>query len=171
MAFYFTFSDSRGQPVATIWLGHLDRSYRLVPGAMCPLHDQAAWCETCRAIVPAEDLPSLEKIDAERQQLRHNHEEFLRNAFNEGHIQPWMIANTRQTFARAIKVNEWHRRWRERRQSPARCLQCSSVEIRCLESQSKFVHPETGLIVELTGAFHASMAIHEYYSSEGMRLK
>jgi len=171
VAFYFTFTDSRGQLVAQIWLGHLDRSYRLAPGAECPVHDQTAWCKTCRAIVPAEDLPSVEKIDAERQRLRHDYQEFLGNAYKESQIRPWLIANTREIFANGIKINEWHRRWRELRQSPARCLKCSSTDIQWLASQSKFIHPETGLVVQLTGWSHASMAIHEYFSPEGMRLE
>jgi hypothetical protein len=130
------------------------RRYSYCEGQHLPLFARLAWCEACRKVVEAEELPPLEDIQRELENSAVE-EPFDLDAWHKAEVgQLWPAAGNelRSNKVRhgVLDVLDWPWkhvsrqeylavlacliRWRRERRSGPRCLLCGSVKIHYLEN-------------------------------------
>ncbi|WP_425616661.1 hypothetical protein NA78x_000313 [Anatilimnocola sp. NA78] len=154
----YAFPDSGSDNVFSLYSAFLN--YRLDDNLLLPVRQADCWCYTCQQITIAEQIESIDEMQAElRTLLDPNEEEKLMIAF--------IVTPIEQRIA------ELHTRiqWRQRRTAPAKCLHCGQAEIELLPCKDEFPHPVTGERVRVVSRGWAEAGPWEAeFSPDGVRL-
>jgi hypothetical protein len=142
--------------------------YRLEDGTEFPRSDQSAWCFACHSLRSAERLWEADHLREIIRQLE------------EGELSAG-AGDTRsdqgdEETSRQLHQLQWFRhayQWRLTRQSPPRCLECGSTDLRPLapgveDRLNSFEHPGCGGTFRLNNYWHGSQARYQILSAEGL---
>ncbi|QDU97331.1 hypothetical protein Pla8534_51770 [Lignipirellula cremea] len=153
----YTFLES-GRTELALYSAFLN--YRLADDTLLWVLQDTIYCAACQRITMGEKLPSLEDLAAELK-LLDDHDTFTLEGLAFLERDP---EEHRQELLRRIK-------WRGDRQSPAKCLHCSSTEIHSIPSRGEFDHPVTGQRLDVTDEGWIDAASWEAeFSPEGFPL-
>ena len=136
--------------------------YRLPDGTKLPVLQQAAWCPNCQAFALAEDVPSIESLEAEIRGLE---------ASDPNLLQKWAFVSNGAPIENRMAELRKRVEWRWARRSPPRCLPCGSVGVTPVPDSAEFAHPQTGerVVVGFTGFVDMDPWAAEF-SPEGEKL-
>ena len=146
------------------------RFYCLEDGYKIVMPSIIAWCEKCKAVVKAEQVPDESLIESRIDQVE------------SGSLDEFLGLDDQIR----VKEIEYHKRvlaWRKSRISPAKCLVCRSIDVTELVEPEGY-HPSYppgvthvnygGRIVELelflSGHIHSRGGNEHYYDPEGNRV-
>jgi hypothetical protein len=116
-----------------LWSAFID--YHLVDGSKLPIPQQPAWCPACGRFVIAEELPTIEVLEAEIARYRSDEADTL---------QKWaFISNGTPIQQRVVELLRYVE-WRKERRSPPRCLECGAISPFPIPVSGEFSHPATG---------------------------
>lgn len=179
MAYLFDLVAEDGSVSGTLVLGHLDRSYRLEDGVRIPLFDGIGWCGQCHRPVEIESLKAMTAIDAEILRLQAGDTGAKRAAQSLVNLMGYDVfaddpdAPRRRQQMEEEEMREWFviKTWRLERISPARCLRCGATAVTAYpENLENIQNPETGERFRVQCRGHASLAVHHFYTSEGLKI-
>lgn len=105
------------------------------------MQTQSAWCHACRSMVDAEKLPTVAELVDERAQLM--------KSVGEMELVTGYVITEVDVDRRMAPMD----RWRAKRLSPPRCLDCGATEIVPHEplEDGPFLHPGCGGKIEWRG--------------------
>jgi hypothetical protein len=153
------------QRVSTMTL----RRYVLENGERLPCLARLGWCAECRSLVAMEYIRPLEDMVSYLARLETdgvNDQECQEGArlFKE---------DVSDHVARRIDHVRKAIEWRQRRESPSRCLECASTNVTAigsdLEDASEFEHPGCGGIFRIVTINHFSEEDGGLFSREGRK--
>lgn len=154
-----------GREEWVLWSAFID--YRLPDGSKLHIMQQPAWCAACRRFVIAEEVPTVEWLQAEIS--RFQQPEFQQPDSEAFTI--WAFVSNNQPVAERIEELRRYIEWRQSRQSPPRCLECGSLELTLTPMDGEFAHPATGERVVVGGQGWADTGSWSAeFSPEGVQL-
>lgn len=149
-----------GRDEWVLWSAFIN--YRLSDGKTLPILQQSAWCPACNRFVIAEQLPSVEELEQELVNHRSADPKTLRT---------WAFVSNGSPVAERIAELLRYIAWRQRRQSPPRCLECGAVDPVPIPTSGAFTHPRTGeRVVVINSGFADTAPWFADFSPEGERL-
>jgi hypothetical protein len=145
--------------------GHRRFEYVFPDGHTEGIWDDGGWCWSCSGFVRVEVLRELSELEAELGEAKAAESE-----------RPDLFVHPARDGLPEIRLSHNLMRrveWRRTRASPARCLECGSIEIVPLHGKSEFIHQLTSEKVTVRRGdpyFRSSSRPPEQYTPEGIRL-
>ena len=119
--------------------------YRLGDGSKLHILQDCAWCPNCGRFVIAEQIPSIESMEAEIKKFEDGDPELV--AF-------WRFVSNDEPVSNRISELKKRIRWRITRKNPPRCLECGGFGVVSLPGGKEFLHPSTGeRVIELSAGW------------------
>ena len=119
-----------------------------------PTNEQAGfsepgWCYDCEELCEIESLPPLERFERILQ-------EHIEGAWDTYIHRDSELHGLSFEVQRANAIRDWELacQWRVNRKSPARCMECESVNVEAVENPGEFLHPDCGGILQSQGSAH-----------------
>lgn len=136
-----------GREEWVLWSAFIN--YRLADGSKLHILQQPAWCSACGRFIIAEEIPSVEVLKAEIARFE---------SADSDTLQKWaFVSNGSPTAGRVAEL--WrYVAWRQGRQSPPRCLECSAIDPIPIPGSGEFAHPRTGEQVVVVASGFADTA-------------
>jgi hypothetical protein len=137
-------------------------NYCLHDGTLLHILQQPGWCPTCDRFVIAEVVPSVDALEEEIARYRSGDPDTL---------QEWAFISQGAPVTEQIAELLRRIKWRQRRQSPPRCLECGEPDCIPIPVSGEFSHPQTRERVEVINQGWADTATWEAgFTPEGERL-
>jgi hypothetical protein len=137
--------------------------YRLPDGSRLHIEQQPAWCSVCKRFVTAEEVPSVESLQAEVAKFENGDPETLKC---------WAFISNGAPVEDRIAELRRRIKWRRNRVSPPRCLDCGSIKITAIPCSGEFTHPETGeRVVEVSNGWTDIGSWNAEFSPEGESIR
>lgn len=141
MAYLAEILDGSGQALGTVLLAHA--KYFFPDGRSCLVPQDVAWCRKCKTFVGAERLRTPDEIVSSAVRFRETLEPLSREQRSQ------VAVSERRRNATLIELVE-------RRQSPARCLDCGQFDFVFIP-RGRTQHPEGGESIEVVVRSHLSI--------------
>jgi hypothetical protein len=122
-----------GRDERVLWSAFID--YRLADGSKLPVLQQPAWCAACQRFVIAEEVPSVEALQAEIDRYQSADPDTLGK---------WAFVSNGAPVAERVVELQRYVEWRKGRRSAPRCLECGAVDPVPVPISGEFAHPGTG---------------------------
>lgn len=157
---------------------HIVRCYELGAADTIPVEQTFVWCQSCKRVQWGEHLPEFEAIEQELNETEGKNEQRI-ESLKQRYV-GW--AGTLDELV-TRRVHDLHQliSWRQERSSPARCLECGSVNIvQSIRSQSHRGNPKWtlhehpacgGLITVLIEPALTLSRQQIFYTAEGKKLQ